>query len=454
MVSKPAIVGVIGGVAILAALALNFWLVPGDDETEEARVEEPAVPAQPNVPQPNAAAPAGGSNTGGSTAGGSGAGSGATDTQRTASGAGTADAEAGDTAPGDEDAAVRKPSFDIVRVDPEGNAVIAGRARPNTEVTILDGEREIGKVTSDERGEWVFLPDQQLGAGQFALTLRQDGEPATAESEEAVVLVVPEAGKDIAGRPSSEPGQPLAMVLPRDEAATATARVLQAPTAGPDGSASAATSDQDSAAGQDTAAVSGSAADQGHGAAGASADTSTAGASGQAAGTGETTETTETAEAGDAAGTGETAAVSVDVIEYDDKGEVVFGGRTEPNAEVEVFIDNQPAGTATADAEGRWQVNPKEPVAPGNYNLRVDKVDEGGAVKARVAFPFVRAAPLKGLPNDRLVVIQPGNNLWVIATRVYGEGMRYVQIHDANRDQIQNPDLIYPGQVFGLPTVN
>jgi len=93
-------------------------------------------------------------------------------------------------------------------------------------------------------------------------------------------------------------------------------------------------------------------------------------------------------------------------------------------------------------------------VAPGNYNLRVDKVEPGGTVKARVAFPFVRAAPLKGLPNDRLVVIQPGNNLWVIATRVYGEGLRYVQIHDANRDQIQNPDLIFPGQVFGLPTVN
>lgn len=451
MVSKPAIVGVVGGVAILAALALNFWLVPGDDETEEVRVEEPAVPARPIVPQPNAAVP-----SAGSTAVVSGTGSGATDTPRTASVAAPADAPTGDPAPVDEGASVRKPSFDIVRVDPEGNAVIAGRARPNAEVTILDGDREIGKVTSDERGEWVFLPDQQLGAGQFALTLRQDGEPAIAESEEAVVLVVPEAGTDIAGRPSGEPGQPLAMVLPRDEAATTTARVLQAPAAGPDGSASSGTVETENAAGRDLAAVSdpvsdpvarASSSDGGGRSADAPAEVT--------AGVGsETGETTATAEAGDAAETGETAAVSVDVIEYDDKGEVVFGGRTEPNAEVKVFIDNQPAGTATADAEGRWQVNPTRPVAPGNYNLRVDKVDRGGAVKARVAFPFVRAAPLKGLPNDRLVVIQPGNNLWVIATRVYGQGMRYVQIHDANRDQIQNPDLIYPGQVFGLPTVN
>ena len=27
----------------------------------------------------------------------------------------------------------------------------------------------------------------------------------------------------------------------------------------------------------------------------------------------------------------------------------------------------------------------------------------------------------------------------------------YVQVFDANRDRIRNPDLIYPGQVFELP---
>ena len=41
-----------------------------------------------------------------------------------------------------------------------------------------------------------------------------------------------------------------------------------------------------------------------------------------------------------------------------------------------------------------------------------------------------------------------------IATRVYGQGVRYVEIFDANKDQILDPDLIYPGQVFGLPRTN
>ena len=50
--------------------------------------------------------------------------------------------------------------------------------------------------------------------------------------------------------------------------------------------------------------------------------------------------------------------------------------------------------------------------------------------------------------------VQPGNSLWRLARRSYGEGLRYTEIYEANKDQIRNPDLIYPGQVFVLPKVN
>ncbi len=49
------------------------------------------------------------------------------------------------------------------------------------------------------------------------------------------------------------------------------------------------------------------------------------------------------------------------------------------------------------------------------------------------------------------VVIQPGDNLWNIARAIYGRGIRYTVIYEANRDQIRDPDLIYPGQVFTTP---
>jgi nucleoid-associated protein YgaU len=47
--------------------------------------------------------------------------------------------------------------------------------------------------------------------------------------------------------------------------------------------------------------------------------------------------------------------------------------------------------------------------------------------------------------------VQPGNSLWRIARRLSGKGVDYVHIHGANKAQIRDPDLIYPGQVFEIP---
>ena len=44
----------------------------------------------------------------------------------------------------------------------------------------------------------------------------------------------------------------------------------------------------------------------------------------------------------------------------------------------------------------------------------------------------------------------PGD-LWGIAERAYGNGARYQEIFEANREVIENPDLIYPGQKIRIP---
>ena len=48
-------------------------------------------------------------------------------------------------------------------------------------------------------------------------------------------------------------------------------------------------------------------------------------------------------------------------------------------------------------------------------------------------------------------IIRRGDNLWTIARRVYGAGIKYTAIYEANNGQIRNPNRIYPGQVFDLP---
>jgi len=48
--------------------------------------------------------------------------------------------------------------------------------------------------------------------------------------------------------------------------------------------------------------------------------------------------------------------------------------------------------------------------------------------------------------------VSRGDSLWRLSQNNYGAGPRYAVIYKANRKQIRNPNLIYPGQIFVLPT--
>ncbi len=65
------------------------------------------------------------------------------------------------------------PSFDIVRVDPQGNAVLAGRAVPGATVTVKDGDSVLGTVTADAQGAFVMIPANPLPPGSHEITLSE-----------------------------------------------------------------------------------------------------------------------------------------------------------------------------------------------------------------------------------------------------------------------------------------
>ncbi len=65
--------------------------------------------------------------------------------------------------------------------------------------------------------------------------------------------------------------------------------------------------------------------------------------------------------------------------------------------------------------------------------------------------PATKPEPETAQPPVRIVTVQPGATLWAIARDRYGEGQLYLQVFEANKDKIRDPDLIYPGQVFTVP---
>ncbi len=139
-------------------------------------------------------------------------------------------------------------------------------------------------------------------------------------------------------------------------------------------------------------------------------------------------------------------------MDYDAHGAIRFAGTAPPHSTVRMYIDHHAVGDAAADAQGRWTLVPSVPVAEGHHHLRTDQLNRNGSVAARIALPFERVAVPDIEMLDGKLVIQPGENLWRIARHVYGHGIRYTVIYLANRSQIRNPDLIYPGQIFAVPT--
>ncbi|NBR52613.1 MAG: LysM peptidoglycan-binding domain-containing protein [Rhodobacteraceae bacterium] len=155
-------------------------------------------------------------------------------------------------------------------------------------------------------------------------------------------------------------------------------------------------------------------------------------------------------------------AVALDTITYDSDGNVVLAGRAQANDSVQIYLDNTSIASAPVSPEGDWQTTLPE-VESGVYTLRVDEVSQDGQVVSRIETPFKREEAEKvaevlqeetANPDFQVAMrtVQPGNTLWAIARERYGEGIMYVLVYEANRDRIRNPDLIYPGQVFVLPT--
>lgn len=283
------------------------------------------------------------------------------------------------------------PSFDVVRVAPNGNAVLAGRAAPGARVTVKDGDKDLGTATADGRGEWVLVPSAPLKPGGRTLSLGAKlGDGPIVVSEREVVLVVPERQRDIAGQPATQPSQALALSVPRTEGASPST-VLQAPPAQRPSTIAPTPPGQPQ------------------------------------------------------------SQVTVDVIDYDKTGRVVFSGKAQPEGDIRIYLDNRLVGEVASGSEP-WKMTPEGEVPPGNYTLRADLLGPGGRVVARVEMPFQRSAVTPDVLAGGSIVVQPGHSLWRIARQTYGGGVLYTLIYTANAEQIRDPDLIYPGQVFQLPT--
>ena len=155
-----------------------------------------------------------------------------------------------------------------------------------------------------------------------------------------------------------------------------------------------------------------------------------------------------------AAGVPKSGDLVMSTLDYDEGGHITVTGKASPGAVVRAYINDTMVAEGQAAADGSWRLAPAKPVEPGKYRLRLDRLAKDGKPVARLELPFERIPVPPATGNSERLVVVRGDSLWNIARAHYGTGFQHTLIYGANKDQIRDPDLIYPGQVFSLPKVN
>ena len=309
-----------------------------------------------------------------------------------------------------------QPSLDVVRVEPSGDTVIAGRAAPKARVTLSEGNRLLAEGDTDAFGHFVLIPPA-LSQGDHLLDLRSGSGAQQAQATLAISVPAKPSEKALAAvieadKPTRVPGEGRA-APGRPEPGNVVVRTVEA---GEDGAFFAS----------------------GMGPPGATvrlylndsfvADVTTApdGSWGLRV------------ERGMSPG------------HYDVRADLVEeGGKVAARAQVpfdypQQLVAARPA-SASSPAPAASQTPPAAPQAATS-----SQVSATLQVSAAVAAPGP-AVGLAVVPELQSITVVRGDSLWRISRRILGQGQRYTQIYEANPKQIRDPNRIFPGQVLVAP---
>lgn len=358
---------------------------------------------------------------------------------------------------------LQMPRFDILRVEKDGSAVVAGSAKPDSTVELMSGGTVIASAKAGPGGDFAIVLDTPLAKGGHELTLKAtDATGAAMVSEETGIVTIPDGD-----------GELLAMVSKSGEAS----RILQK---------------GDSPAAQTQSAA--------------------------------ITPAPETSAV--AAVVAPEKPVLVSAVDFEN-GRIFVAGSGEAGRAVNIYIDDALAGTTKVGADGTFLLEATAGLTVGTHTIRADMLGaDGTQVAARsqvpllheaetpaqvatvepakpaettavgvepqkpaetaavvvepvkpaetapaivdpakpveaakpaetqvAAVPFSAVVPAVQEPikTGASVIIRRGDNLWRVSRRMLGKGINYTVIYEANKAQISDPSLIFPGQVFDVP---
>ncbi|MGB1894518.1 MAG: LysM peptidoglycan-binding domain-containing protein [Candidatus Puniceispirillaceae bacterium] len=285
--------------------------------------------------------------------------------------------------------------IDVARIGPDGSAVIAGTAPPETEIRVLDGTAPLVATQSNSKGEWVAVPDGLLSAGNHLIIAEMTGaDGQIIRAERGVLVELAQSGTQ----------KPLVALVPMED--DAAVEILSAPDqlASVDISEPPADSAQIEAQKEVTAILV------------------------------------------------MPPEIYIGTLSWSAKNILQIKGKSNGGAAVTGSFAGQSFADVSLDEQGNWSTKISVPATQSGMALiQANLLDVDNSLILSTQVDVDLAQLDVGLDGSEMVIIRKGDMLWRIAYRTYGSGIRYLDILKRNARQINNPDLIYPAQVFALP---
>ena len=261
------------------------------------------------------------------------------------------------------------PTFDIVRITSKGDAVIAGRSKPNKSVFIFDGNQKLGEVRTDSNGEWVWTSETPLKHGVKRLHLLLIQENTDNLKSDQTIIVFLEKNK------TQTP-----IIYKSSNINDRVSKLMNL----------------------------------------------------------------EKLERG----------FSVDLVEYSPEGKILLSGRSIKNKELTFYFNGVKFGTTQSNVDGFWNFRTENEVEFGKIDLKIEFLLKNEIISIKSPIFNEKLKSLSKLMDDENnFIVQPGNSLWRIARRTMGGGIYFAEIYKKNKIKINNPNLIFPGQVFKIPII-
>ncbi len=348
------------------------------------------------------------------------------------------------------------PVFHVLRVEEDGSVLMAGAAEPSSLVEVLHGENVLAKTSAADNGDFVIVFDNPLKPGVYELFIRSTLKDNILLSAEAGIIKIPEAGEEVIAM-VAKPGKATKLIQ------------IPAPVVKPDPVPVAPVSDSEKPVEAPVAKV-------------------------------EPEKPTPVVEQVAPPKPAPVKPVLLGAVEVE--GDKLFiAGSGEPGRIVNLYLNDVFVGETKVSPQGSYLLETVSSLKVGKHVVRADMLAlENAVVIARAQVPLIHDAPQVAevtepeqqpapviiakapepvdQPSRNLgavaienpepvaeiqeepkriirtsssVIIRKGDNLWRVSRRVLGRGIRYSTIYNANKSQIKNPSLIFPGQIFKIP---